>query len=246
MLGNTLHGALVDHAVVDQVGDGADLQAVLGGEHFQFGAARHGAVVVHHFADHAAWLETGHARQVTGGFGVAGTRQRTAWLGHQREDVTRADDVFGLGVLGSGSLHSAGAVGGGNTGGDAFGGLDRHGELGAEARAVARRHQRQLQRFATLAGHRHADQATGVLGHEVDVLGLAALGGHDQVAFVLAVFVIHEDDHFALADVFDQFFDAVERHAAPPSQSGFQEAIGGQEAFGNATALARFGGLVTQ
>ncbi|MCY1466670.1 hypothetical protein D9M71_850470 [compost metagenome] len=55
-----------------------------------------------------------------------------------------------------------------------------------------------------------------MLGHEVDVLGLAALGGHDQVAFVLAVFVIHEDDHLALADVFNQFFDAIERHKAPP------------------------------
>ncbi|MCY1173795.1 hypothetical protein D9M73_139700 [compost metagenome] len=147
---------------------------------------------------------------------MAGAGQGAARLGHQREDVAGADDVFGLGVARGGRLHGARTIGGGNTGGDAFGGLDRHGELGAEARAVARRHQRQLQRFATLAGHRHADQATGVLGHEVDVLGLAALGGHDQVAFVLAVFVIHEDDHLALADVFNQFFDAIERHKAPP------------------------------
>ncbi|MNP62402.1 hypothetical protein D3C76_1576770 [compost metagenome] len=61
-----------------------------------------------------------------------------------------------------------------------------------------------------------------MLGHEVDVLGLAALGGHDQVAFVLAVFVIHEDDHLALADVFNQFFDAIERHKAPPFFRNFE------------------------
>ncbi len=177
---------------------------------------------------------------------MAGTRQHATGLGHQREDVPWADDVLGLGIACGGGLHGTGAVGGRDAGGDAFGRLDRHGELGTEARTVARRHQRQLERFAALAGHRHADQATGMLGHEVDVLGLAALGCHDDVAFVLAVFVIHEDDHLALADVFHQLFDTVERHAAPPSQSGFQVAVGGQEAFGDATALARLGGLVAQ
>ncbi|MNK84608.1 hypothetical protein D3C87_1044600 [compost metagenome] len=216
LLGNPLNGTFVDHPVVNQVGDGADLDVVFGGKSFQFGATGHGAVVVHHFADHAARLETGHARQVARRFGVAGTGQGTAGLGHQREDVARADDVFSLGITGGGSLHGARTVGGGNAGGHAGGRFDRYSELGAETGTVARCHQRQLEQFAALAAHRHADQATGVLGHEVDVLGLAALGGHDQVAFVLAVFVIHEDDHLALADVFNQFFDAIERHKAPP------------------------------
>ncbi len=201
---------------MNQVGNGADLDVVFGREGFELGATGHGAVVVHHFADHAAWLETGHARQVARRFGVASAGQGTAGLGHQRENVAGADDVFSLGVFRRSRLHGACAVGSGNTGGHAFGRFDGHGELGAEAGTVARRHQGQLEQLATLAAHRHADQATGVLGHEVDVFGLAALGGHDQVAFVLAVFVIHEDDHLALADVFNQFFDAIERHKAPP------------------------------
>ncbi|MCY1440554.1 hypothetical protein D9M71_568360 [compost metagenome] len=46
-------GAFVDQAVVDQVGDGADLDAVLFGEGFQLRTTGHGAVVVHDFADHA-------------------------------------------------------------------------------------------------------------------------------------------------------------------------------------------------
>ena len=140
LLGNPLNGTFVDHAVVDQVGDGADLDAVLGGEGFQLRATGHGAVVVHHFADHAAGLEPGHARQVAGSLGVAGAGQGAARLGHQREDMARADDVFGLGILGSGRLHGAGTVGGRDAGGDAGGGFDRHGELGAKAGAVARRH----------------------------------------------------------------------------------------------------------
>jgi len=60
-------------------------------------------------------------------------------------------------------------------------------------------HQRQAQLLATLAGQRQADQAAAVARHEVDVLGAGKRGCHDQVAFVLAVLVIHDDDHLALA-----------------------------------------------
>src|SRR5690606_24881444 len=72
LLGNPLNGTFVDHPVVNQVGDGADLDVVFCSKGFEFGAAGHGAVVVHHFADHAARLETGHACEVAGGFSVAG------------------------------------------------------------------------------------------------------------------------------------------------------------------------------
>ncbi len=202
---------------MDQIGDGADLDVVFGGKRFQFSATRHGAVIIHHFADHAGRLETGHARQIARSFRMACAGQGAAGLGHQGEDMAGADNVVGLGVLGGSGLHGTRAVGSGNAGGHAFSGFDGNSELGAETRTVARRHQRQFQGFATLAGHRHADEATGITRHEVDVLGLDALGGHDQIAFVLAIFVIHEDDHLALADVFNQFFDAIERHSAPPS-----------------------------
>ena len=47
-------------AVLDQVGDGADLQAVFGGEKLQVGQARHRAVVVHDLADHRRGRAAGH------------------------------------------------------------------------------------------------------------------------------------------------------------------------------------------
>src|SRR5690606_37160948 len=37
-------------------------------------------------------------------------------------------------------------------------------------------------------------------------------GGHDQVAFVLAVLVVDDDDHAAGAEFFKQFGDGGERH----------------------------------
>ena len=80
-------------AVLDQVGDGADLQAVLGGEQLQVGQARHGAVVVHDLADHRGGRAAGHGGQVAAGFGMAGAHQHAAVDRLQREDVAGLHQV---------------------------------------------------------------------------------------------------------------------------------------------------------
>ena len=51
-----------------------------------------------------------------------------------------------------------------------------------------------------------------MLGHEVDGLGRGKLGGNDEVAFVLAAFVVDEDDEVALAKGFEDLGDGCERH----------------------------------
>jgi hypothetical protein len=48
-----------------------------------------------------------------------------------------------------------------------------------------------------------------MFGHEVDGLGRHVLGGNDEIAFILAIFVIHEDDEFPILDVPNCVFDAV-------------------------------------
>ncbi len=75
---------------------------------------------------------------------------------------------------------------------------------------------RQAQVGGALAGQRQAHQATAVGDHEVDVRRLDQLGGHDQVAFVLTVFVIDDDDHAAEADVLEDLGDGGEVHALAP------------------------------
>ena len=70
-------------------------------------------------------------------------------------------------------------------------------------RAVARGHRRQVQALAALAGQRQADQAAAEARHEVDGLGRDVVGRQHQVAFVLAVFLIDQDDHAAGAHVGD-------------------------------------------
>ncbi len=54
-----------------------------------------------------------------------------------------------------------------------------------------------------LLGHGEADQAASMLGHEVDGFGRDLLGGERDVAFVLAVLVVDDDDHAAGADLLD-------------------------------------------
>ncbi|MNH42031.1 hypothetical protein D3C79_1036440 [compost metagenome] len=66
---------------MDEVGDGAYLDAVPGSEHLQVRATGHGAVVVEHFDDHRRRGEPGQAREVAAGFGVAGAGQHPAFAG---------------------------------------------------------------------------------------------------------------------------------------------------------------------
>ena len=61
----------------------------------------------------------------------------------------------------------------------------------------------QLEALDLLLAEREADEPPPVRRHEVDGLGRHELGGHRQVALVLAILVVDEDDHLAGADVGD-------------------------------------------
>ena len=72
-------------------------------------------------------------------------------------------------------------------------------------------HLRQIELGEPLFRHRHADQAAAVLGHEVDRLRRDLLRRDGQIAFVLAIFVVDDDDHLAVADGLDRVLDRRER-----------------------------------
>ena len=69
-----------------------------------------------------------------------------------------------------------------------------------------------------LGGDRRADVARGVVEEERDRLGRGELGRHDEVALVLAVLVVDDDDDLAPADGGDGVFDLGERHVRHPSR----------------------------
>jgi len=204
--------ALGAAAIGDQVGDRADLQPVVRGEAEQVGQARHRAVVVNDFADHGGRRETGQRGQIAASFRVAGAHEHAARLGHDREHVARLHDLLGTRVVRDRGRDRMRAVGCRDPGRHAFGGFDADRERGAVLRAVAVRHQRQLQLLAAFLRQRQTNEAAAVLGHEVDRFRRDEFGGNHEVAFVFAVFFVDEDHHPAGFQLGDDVGRGGERH----------------------------------
>ena len=152
--------------------------------------------------------------EVDRGLGVAGALEHAAVAVAQREDVTGPGEVLGPGVVGRAararwSTRSAAEM-------PVLvpcAGVDRDGERGALALGVVGDHQREAQLVEPLPLDGHADHAAGVADHERHRLGRHGLGGHDQVALVLAVGVVDDDHDLAARDGGDGVLDLGEGHA---------------------------------
>ena len=71
-------------------------------------------------------------------------------------------------------------------------------------------HEREPQLVAALLGEGEADEAAPVARHEVDGVGRDLLGRDREVALVLAVLVVDDDDELPGAERLDRVFDAGE------------------------------------
>ncbi len=144
---------------------------------------------------------------------MPGADQHAAVLRDEREDVARRHDM--LRPLGRIDRHRDGAraVGGRNAGGDPVLRLDRGGEGGFVPGAVVPAHQLQAKLLHAGLGKRQADEPAAVLRHEVDRIRRRHLRGDDEVALVLPVLVIDQDEHPAVARRVDQLFGAGEEAA---------------------------------
>ena len=86
-------------------------------------------------------------------------------------------------------------------------------QAAAAASSVNRSMETSMERLST--GKRinsASDDAAGVADHEGHLFRRRLRGGHDQVALVLAVGVIDEDDHATLLKVFDDLGDGGDGH----------------------------------
>ncbi len=199
-----LNQAFVSHAVADDLSGGDHLELVLAAEIGQFRYARHASVVAHDLADDARGVESGHARKIDRGFGLPSSDKDAAFAGAQRKYVAGTHQVRGTRSGIDGDLDGAGAVSGADAGGDALASFDGFGEGGAEGRLVGVGHGTQAQVITALLGQREADESAAVAGHKVDGLGRNFFRGHGEVAFVLAVLVIDDDDHTSGAHLFQR------------------------------------------
>src|SRR6266849_1783131 len=195
------HQALPLHPVVDHVPDAEDEQAVPGREFLQIGHARHRSVVVHHLADDAGGDQARQARQVDRSFRLPGAHQHAALARLEREYVPGPHHVARLGLGVDRRLDGGGPVRGADPGGDSARRLDAHRERRRVGALVLLHHHGERQALHLLLGEAQADQAAGVLRHEVDRFGRHVLRGQDQVAFVLPVGVVDQDHHPPLPDL---------------------------------------------
>ena len=88
--------------------------------------------------------------------------------------------------------------------------VDRHGEGRAQQRGVVLLHHVEPQFVAAFLRQRGAQHAAALLEHEVHDFGRDLLRRDDEVAFVLAVLVVHDDNGFADAEVLDDLLHAIE------------------------------------
>jgi hypothetical protein len=221
---------IIAHPVSDEIADRADLQVMLAREADEIVEAGHGAVLVHDLADHPRGVEASQPRDVDRRFGVAGAHQCAAITRHQREDVAGGNEI--IRALGRVDRNGdrARPVCRRDAGGDAFLRLDRDGEGGLHRFLVVAAHRFEPEQVDAFLGEREADEAAPVHRHEVDRLRGRHLRGDDEIAFVLAVLVVDEDVHPAVARLVDDLFDRCEhRLVVIGVEEGFElgEGLGG-------------------
>ena len=214
-ISDVLDELLVAAPIPHQVGDRHEQQTVFVGEVTQVRAAGHLATIEHQLAQHAGRSAAGQAGQVDRRFGVARALQHAARASAEREDVTGTVELGGA-DLGVGERSQRGRpVGRRDPGGRALGEIDADRERSAMGLGVLRghHHRRQIEFVAALTGEPDADHARGVTYEERDRLRRCRIGGHDQVAFVLAVFVVGDHDDLATCDRSDRLLDGIESDA---------------------------------
>ena len=67
--------------------------------------------------------------------------------------------------------------------------------------AAVSHHRTQPQLIEPVPGHCEANQALAMRSHEINRLGRDHLGGHRQVAFILAMLIVDNDDHASFPNI---------------------------------------------
>ena len=159
-------------------------------------------------------IQPGEPRDVDRGLGMAGADQHAARARDQREDVAGGDDMLLALRRVDRDRDGARAVARRDAGGDAVARLDRDGEGGLVAGAVVAAHQVEPELLDALLGEREADQPLAVGCHEVDRARRRHLRGDDEIALILAVLVVDEDEHAAVLGLVDDLLGRREEGVA--------------------------------
>ncbi len=128
-----------------------------------------------------------------------------------------------------------GAVVGRNAGRRAVAVIDRNGKGGAVDRVIVGDHRRQMEPPGDLAGQRRTDDAAGMADDERHLLRRGVDRGEDQIALVLAIVVVGDDDDLAGGERIDRLADTGLGHvdplgsSRPARQSRWRRGISGSQ-----------------
>jgi hypothetical protein len=182
---------------------------MLFGEGRNLRAAHHRAVVIDQFGDHADQRQAGQLAEIDRCLGMTRAHQHPALPRDQREDMAGTQEIGAADIAVGEVAHCQRAVVGRNAGGGAVLEIDAHREGGGVRRIIVGDHGREVKPPRILARHRRADDARSVADDEGHLLWRAMHRRDDQIAFVLAIVVVHDDDDLAAlerAQGFDGFF----------------------------------------
>lgn len=154
-------------------------------------------------------MQPGESRKVNGGLGVAGTLQNATILGVERIDMTRTAERLRSGIRIRQGADGGRTVLDGHTGRATLQFVDRHGERSAEHRGVVIDLRSKVEFLATFHCDGGTQYTTGVLQHEIDIVGGNLFSGDNKVAFVLAILVVDYDYELAVAEVFESVFNLI-------------------------------------
>ena len=153
-------------------------------------------------------VQAGEAREVDAGLRLPGALEHAAGARHEREDVARLHQVLRRRIPGSiatwmvcaRSAAEMPVVTPSRASTETVNAVCRRASLWAVMGGRSSSAQR--------CGVRHeAHEPAALLGHEVHLLGGRELRGHREVALVLAVLVVADDDHLALAQIVERLGD---------------------------------------
>ena len=170
---------------------------------------------------------------------MAGADEDAAVARAQREHVAGPHEVFGSGVGVHQDLNRAGAIRGRDASGDAGASFDTDSESSAKGSSVLANHGVEAEQVESNAIHGHADQSAGASGHEVDRVGGDELSGQGEIALVLAVFVIGDDQHLAVTERLDCLFDGAEGRLTSSRRATF-----GRRSAGTSSGIRAASGVV--
>ena len=205
--------------VRDELLDRDDRHTVAFAELFEPREPHHAAVFGDDLCDRTDRLQADELHEVDGRLGVAAALTHAAVDSAQRQHMAGADHARRGRCRVREHVERARAVGRTDAGGHAVCGIDADRVRRRTGVLIGLDHGRQIQRIGEVGGHRCADEAGRPAHRPRDPLGGGELGREDDIALVLAVLVVGDDDGATGSQRLEGFFDGGKAHLEPPSET---------------------------